>query len=213
LNSNDMTGGASSGEPTRRIRVLVAAGYPSVRAGLTSLLGQADDIETVSAESQEIEVIVADVDSLSDERLDRLTELDEAIAFVYLGGDPAVEGVGLSDGSVAYLSNEAGAEQLALAVRGVAAGLTVVDPALLAGSSLRMRTPAGATQVADVLTNREHEVLDLVAAGYPNKTIARELGISEHTAKFHVGSLLSKLGAASRAEAVMIATRRGLLPV
>jgi DNA-binding NarL/FixJ family response regulator len=53
----------------------------------------------------------------------------------------------------------------------------------------------------------------LVAAGLPNKTIARELGISEHTAKFHVGSLLAKLGAASRTEAVTIATRRGLLAV
>jgi two-component system, NarL family, nitrate/nitrite response regulator NarL len=208
-----MTDSASSAGSTRRIRVLIAAGYPSVRAGLAALLGQTDDIELVSAESSEIDVIVADVDSLSDERLDRFAELDEAIAFVYLGGDPAVEGIGLGDGAVAYLSPEAGAEHLALAVRGVASGLSVIDPALLAGASIRMRSPAGASEVADVLTNREHEVLDLVAAGYPNKTIAHELGISEHTAKFHVGSLLSKLGAASRAEAVMIATRRGLLPV
>lgn len=204
---------ASSSELTRRIRTLVAAGYPAVRAGLAALLGQAGDIDVVSAEASEIDVIVADVDSLSDERLDQLAEIDESIAFVYLGGDPAIEGSGLGDGPVAYLGPGAGAEHLALAVRGVAARLTVIDPAVLAGSSVRMRAPDGPAAVADVLTAREHEVLDLVAAGYPNKTIARELGISEHTAKFHVGSLLAKLGAASRAEAVMIATRRGLLPV
>lgn len=203
----------TASDATRRIRTLIAAGYPSVRAGLAALLGQAGDIEFVAAEADAIDVIVADVESLSDERLDRLADLDEAIAFVYLGGDPAVEGVGLSDGPVAYLRPDAGADALALAVRGVAAGLTVVDPSVLAGSSVRPRAADGQSAVADVLTAREHEVLDLVAAGYPNKTIARELGISEHTAKFHVGSLLAKLGAASRAEAVMIATRRGLLPV
>jgi two-component system, NarL family, nitrate/nitrite response regulator NarL len=64
-----------------------------------------------------------------------------------------------------------------------------------------------------MLTTREREVLQLVAEGLPNKAIARELGISEHTAKFHVGSLLGKLGAASRTEAVTLATRRGILPV
>jgi DNA-binding CsgD family transcriptional regulator len=64
-----------------------------------------------------------------------------------------------------------------------------------------------------MLTAREREVLQLVAEGLPNKAIARQLGISEHTAKFHVGSLLGKLGAGSRTEAVTLATRRGILPV
>lgn len=63
------------------------------------------------------------------------------------------------------------------------------------------------------LTPREREVLALMAAGLPNKTIALRLGISEHTAKFHVGTVLAKLGAASRTEAVMTAARRGLLPL
>ena len=61
------------------------------------------------------------------------------------------------------------------------------------------------------LSPREQEVLQLVAAGLPNKAIARELGISDHTVKFHVSSLLSKLDAGSRTEAVTVATRRGLL--
>jgi DNA-binding NarL/FixJ family response regulator len=63
------------------------------------------------------------------------------------------------------------------------------------------------------LTERELEVLPLLALGLPNKAVAQRLGISEHTVKFHVGAILSKLGAASRTEAVMIAARRGLLPL
>ncbi|MCC6386326.1 MAG: response regulator transcription factor [Dehalococcoidia bacterium] len=74
-------------------------------------------------------------------------------------------------------------------------------------------TPAGTSDTGADLTAREREVLTLMAAGLPNKTIALRLGISEHTAKFHVGTVLAKLGAASRTEAVMTAARRGLLPL
>jgi DNA-binding NarL/FixJ family response regulator len=64
---------------------------------------------------------------------------------------------------------------------------------------------------AEVLTPREQEVLQLLAEGLPNKTIADRLYISEHTVKFHVNAILSKLGAQSRTEAVVRATRLGLL--
>ena len=100
---------------------------------------------------------------------------------------------------------------LAAAVRAAAAGLIVLDP-MYAGES-GIHTHGRPSAEGEMLTAREREVLQLVAAGLPNKAIARELGISEHTAKFHVGSLLGKLGAASRTEAVTLATRRGILPV
>ena len=61
------------------------------------------------------------------------------------------------------------------------------------------------------LTPREREVLAQLALGLPNKTIARRLGISEHTAKFHVAAVMAKLGAASRTEAVRLGARRGLV--
>jgi DNA-binding NarL/FixJ family response regulator len=64
---------------------------------------------------------------------------------------------------------------------------------------------------AEALTPREQEVLQLLAEGLPNKTIADSLHISEHTVKFHVNAILSKLGAQSRTEAVVRATRLGLL--
>lgn len=111
-----------------------------------------------------------------------------------------------------YLRRDAGEEEILAAVRAVARGLTVVDPVrieeLLAPPEGRQRVqpPEGET-----LTRREMEVLQLIADGLPNKTIATQLGISEHTAKFHVSSVLSKLGAFSRTEAVSTAARRGLL--
>jgi DNA-binding NarL/FixJ family response regulator len=63
----------------------------------------------------------------------------------------------------------------------------------------------------DALTPRELEVINLIAEGLPNKTIAGRLGISEHTVKFHVNAILTKLGAQSRTEAVVRATRMGLI--
>ena len=95
-------------------------------------------------------------------------------------------------------------------MRAVAAGMLVVDPQL-AAAALPLGLPTTARATTAPLTEREQEVLSLVAVGLPNKGIALELGISEHTVKFHVGSILGKLDAASRTEAVMAAARRGLL--
>ncbi|MER3486687.1 MAG: DNA-binding response regulator, partial [Chloroflexota bacterium] len=134
---------------------------------------------------------------------------------VFIGGDPAVDGPGLGPVPVAYLTQDVDSATLALAIRGVAAGLTIIEPALTGAAKLRSQGRAGPEIpiAGEPLTARERQVLELVAAGLPNKTIARQLGISEHTVKFHVGSVLAKLGASSRTEAVMIATRRGLLPI
>jgi DNA-binding NarL/FixJ family response regulator len=112
------------------------------------------------------------------------------------------------------VSTQVEPSQLEAAIGALANGLQVVDPVLSQRAAISLGTAAMATpDVENPLTPRERQVLDLVARGYPNKSIAYELGISEHTAKFHVGSLLTKLEAASRAEVVTNATRRGLLSV
>ncbi len=98
-------------------------------------------------------------------------------------------------------------------MQAIAAGLVVLDPDLSATVPHQGRAREEQGDQPSILTPRERQVLELVARGYPNKSIAYELGISEHTAKFHVGSLLTKLDAASRAEVVTNATRRGLLSV
>ncbi len=67
--------------------------------------------------------------------------------------------------------------------------------------------------VGETLTPRESEVLRMLADGFGNKDIGKKLGISDHTAKFHVAQILAKLGAGSRTEAVAIGMRQGLVPV
>jgi DNA-binding NarL/FixJ family response regulator len=104
----------------------------------------------------------------------------------------------------ALLPTHATSEQVVAAIGAVAHGLFVMHP-----------DAAGVfAAVGDhALTPREREVLQMLAAGLGNKAIGLRLGISEHTAKFHVAQILAKLDAASRAEAVSIAMRRGLVPL
>jgi DNA-binding NarL/FixJ family response regulator len=111
----------------------------------------------------------------------------------------------------AVLGRDVDGEQLDLAVRSAEAGLVLLDLPI-AATTLAAPTPLSTLpQQSEALTARELQVLQLVAQGLPNKGIARQLGISENTAKFHVASLSGKLGASSRTEAVTLAARRGLI--
>jgi len=100
-------------------------------------------------------------------------------------------------------------EELATGVRAVHAGLLALHPDALAPS----RVGDAAADAGAPLTPREREIVELMAEGSSNRTIALRLTISRHTVKFHVASILAKLGARSRAEAVAVALRRGLLAV
>jgi DNA-binding NarL/FixJ family response regulator len=102
---------------------------------------------------------------------------------------------------------------LRAALDAVAAELVVL-PQITANHLLEQQPAVAALdaqQQTEALTTREQEVLVLLSQGLPNKLIARELGISEHTVKFHVSSLYAKLGASSRTEAVSRGARRGLI--
>jgi DNA-binding NarL/FixJ family response regulator len=155
--------------------------------------------------------IVVDYSAGEPEEILSIAEAFPGSPLVMMGADPASDGPGLSGAPVAYLPSDVDAPALAAAVRAAAAGLIVLDPTVAGATGIHAH--ARTSDIAETLTTREREVLLLVAEGLPNKAIARELGISEHTAKFHVGSLLGKLGAASRTEAVTLATRRGILPI
>ncbi len=117
----------------------------------------------------------------------------------------------LSAGAAAVLRRDASAEALRSAVDSVNQGLRVIDPALLEIPA-RTSTPTAARGATE-LTPREHDVLELLAVGLSNKQIAAKLGISSHTAKFHIGAILSKMDAATRTEAVVRAVQRGLIVV
>ncbi len=138
--------------------------------------------------------------------------VDPGPAVVVLTDDPALaDRLARSDlRGWACLGRDVTPAELDGAVRAADAGLAALS-APLAAATVRVARAAGFGCGAVGLTAREREVLQLVAEGYPNKNIARALGISENTAKFHVASICAKLGVRSRTEAVSAGARGGLI--
>jgi DNA-binding NarL/FixJ family response regulator len=141
-------------------------------------------------------------------RLGSLSDLGAPVLFL-VNGEDGVQSL-LSAGARGLLPRSADGARLRSALLAVAAGLLVFDAAL--ASTFVPRHAEGASgEQGEPLTRRERQVLELLAQGLSNKLIADRLGISDNTAKFHVNSILAKLGAASRTDAVMRAARLGLL--
>jgi len=143
---------------------------------------------------------------------DYLSDLDEDTPAVLLLTDDQSDAVQLIDLPVwGVLSLDATPEELSAAIRALGEGLWAGSPALL--GTLLERQPAFMVEegepIVDPLTPREREVLQLAAEGLANKQIALELEISEHTVKFHLSSLYTKLGVTSRTEAIRAGARRG----
>ncbi len=116
---------------------------------------------------------------------------------------------GAAGGALGLLPRDADPSALAAALRAIAKGLTVVDPAF--AGALPWPRARQDTALPEALTPREAEVLQLVAAGLPNKLIAERLGISEHTVRFHLTAIFGKLDAHTRTEAVTRAARLGVI--
>ena len=210
-------------------RVFVVSLLPAVRAGLRALLGLADDL-TVVGEADRLDgadglvaapapdVVVVDAQPGGDlADLLAVDRLGAGSGLVILGpvADDERLPIELAGRAWGYLPRQAGADQLVAAVRSVASGLLAIDPLLgghlLARAGRDRPGPAPDDVGGEELTGREREVLQLVAEGLANKTIAQRLAISEHTVKFHVAAILAKLGAGSRTEAVHLGARRGLV--
>lgn len=213
----------------RRVIGIVAA-YPSLRAGLGALIqhdpgfmASAISPETVLAWSQmpgtaaiaDMDAVLIDPRDLALEIMNGIVRVAQAedIPLLWLGYQDRLPDAATANTPGGVISSHADADTLIAAIRAIGAGLRVIDPELEAEPA----GPVSVTQtspppgVSQNLSPREHEVLELVASGLPNKAIARALGISDHTVKFHVSSVLTKLDAASRTEAVTIATRTGIL--
>jgi DNA-binding NarL/FixJ family response regulator len=203
------------------IRVAVVASYPSVRAGLRVMLEQTPEFEVEAdltpdrvavGDFPAVDVLVVDQGDEGGEHAAGLESAFRGIPAVVLVSGPG-EASEVPAGARAILLREATSEELAAAVVAVARGLVVAHPAL-ASVAVGGRTPpvpAPAIPLEEPLTEREMEILGLVAQGLTNKAVALRLAISEHTVKFHLSAILGKLGAAARTEAVTIAVRRGLL--
>jgi two-component system, NarL family, response regulator YdfI len=207
------------------VRVLIVAAYASVRAGLHALLVEAEGLDVLGAVggSEELasvmaearpDVVLFDAVEGEDERVLALLSGSET-ALVVLAeqgeGFPMLTGAALP--GWAYLLKDAEGGEIAAAVRAAAAGLAALDRSLLssaiAAPLLRTAPWADGGLPHEALTAREREVLQLMAEGLANRQIAARLHISPHTVKFHVASVLAKLGAASRTEAVTLGARRG----
>jgi DNA-binding NarL/FixJ family response regulator len=209
------------------IRVLVKASSAIARAGLESLIREhpcfqliADSSGGVSAAGSESvpDVLVAEAESLADNQArEALDWASAGGAVVLLLRNPANESIAeaLREGVKAVLPEGLAATEIAAAIEAAAAGLVVLD-AMGAEMLVRSAIPVSGGDVkplVEALTPREIEVLRLVAVGLGNREIAGRLEISEHTVKFHVASVMGKLGAASRTEAVTLGIRHGLIMI
>lgn len=207
------------------IRVFVASDSPVVRAGLRTILESSQDFQVAGEgtveqlleeePSQPPDLLLLELpggDRGELETVSRALTQFPGMAVLLLSGDPG-EGFAreaLQAGVRGYLLRDVSPEEIQDALRAVYQGLTVLHPATAQALLARTRPPEP-PEGGEPLTARELEVLRLLAQGLPSKTIASRLQISEHTVKFHVGSILGKLGAASRTEAVSTALRRGLI--
>jgi DNA-binding NarL/FixJ family response regulator len=197
------------------IRLLIAAPSPVVRAGLEAL--------AVSVPGVELAGSFADLSAVEDLRPDVvLADVSQGDisppgdgsppAYVLLGSGsrPGWTHDALRLGVRAVLPPDASPAGIVAAIEAAASGLAAIDPRELDGL-ISAALPAPAPDRTAPLTARERQVLSLIAEGAANKAIAWKLGISEHTVKFHVASILTKLNASSRTEAVAIGIRRGLV--
>jgi two-component system, NarL family, response regulator YdfI len=209
------------------IRVFIVAASPLVRAGLENLLAARDvevvgstaTMETLAGQLSDAAPDVVLIDS-SGEPVEPMLEsilasglaADMRVVLLGDGMTAATSTDALRGGIHAALPGDISPEQLIAALQAAANGLLVLHP-----SHASEGLPAGSApqraldELAESLTRRELEVLQMLAAGLSNKEIAARLSISEHTVKFHVASILGKLGAASRTEAVSLGIRRGLV--
>jgi len=130
------------------------------------------------------------------------------LTIVALVADEAAAGAALAAEARGVLARDAPPERVVAAVRAALDGLMVLDPSL---AGLLQRPAADLDPPVETLTAREAEVLQLLAQGLTNRAVADRLGISEHTAKFHVNAILGKLGAQGRTDAVVRAARLGLI--
>ena len=185
----------------------IVAQSPLVRSGLAAILGGSPNLRVVAeATPAEAQVLPA-------------RGVDLVVCDVPDGAEAGADPMKLFHaGARGVLRRDAPADQLSAASVAVASGLCTIDESLIA----ELVSPASAPRQVPVvettpplvpveLTPREHQVLELVAEGLSNKLIGLRLDISEHTAKFHVNSLLEKLEADTRTDAVVRAARRGLL--
>ena len=207
------------------ISVLIVDDHSVVRRGLRMFLeddptliivGEASDGEEAVRLAREMrpDVVLRDLllpklDGIAaTERIRRELPDTQVVALTSVLEDVSVVGA-VKAGAIGYLMKNADADELVSAIHAAAAGQVRLSPE----ASKRLVREVRSPQSPETLTQRETEVLRLLAEGNSNKQIARALGVTEQTVKTHVHNLLSKLGMLSRTQAALYAARLGLIPM
>jgi DNA-binding NarL/FixJ family response regulator len=215
------------------IRVLLVDDHAMMRAGFRTILSLEDDIEVVGEAATGVDALAAastlrpsvicmdvqmpDMDGLeATRRITADADIDAAVLIVTTFDRDDYLFAALSAGASGFLLKNAGPEELVAAVRIVAAGDALLAPEVTRRVIERFAAPAAVAPVTtplalvEPLTDREAEVLSLMAEALSNAEIAARLFIGEATVKTHVSNVLQKLGARDRVQAVVLAHRHGL---
>lgn len=218
--------------------VTILARIPLVREGLRALLSDERDFEITTLASSddtlddihndEPDVLLLDVQVLEREGwglLDHLVRTLPRLTLLVIGDEPQDRRAAraLELGARGYLLSNADASEMANAIRAAHSGSIILHPQIAAALLDDLRTKkdalaekdsadeSDASDLIEPLSERELDVLRLMTRGMANKQIAAELYITEHTVKFHIRSILGKLGAANRTEAVTLGLQKGLV--
>jgi DNA-binding NarL/FixJ family response regulator len=210
-----------------KIRILIADDHPVVREGLATMLSRQPDIEVVGeaengrvaidkAKELKPDILLMDlrmpeVDGI--EAMRRIKINNPETKFIILTTFDNDEYIfkGIESGARAYLLKDSPREDLFKAIRGVSKGESMIEPAVAGKVLDRFAELSRHAQPSETLSEREVEVLVLMAKGASNKVIASTLNIGESTAKTHIQSIFNKLGVNVRTEAVTEAVKKGII--
>ena len=210
-----------------KIRVAVVDDHPVFRLGMTALLGSLDGVEVVGdaqdAASAHIlidalapDVVLMDLHLGEDSGIEATRDIvrrhpETAVLVITMQEDDESVVASMRAGARGYLLKGAAPDQVERAVRAVAAGEMILGPKIAARAMATVTAGRTSARVPfPELTDREREVLDLVARGFDNATISRRLVLSPKTVRNHVANVLNKIGAADRSAAIVVAREGGL---
>ena len=208
------------------IRVLIADDHAVVREGLRAFLAVQDDVEVVgeAVDGEEavaavgrlqpdvalVDLLMPNVDGIEAIKRIRASDAPTRVIVLTSFADEDTMLPAIRAGAVGYLLKDVAPQDLVAAIRTVHEGETLLHPTVVR-ELVREVAGDGQRPAENPLTQREREVLALIARGRANKAIAFELGVAEKTVKTHVSNILAKLGVTDRTQAALLAVREGLV--